>query len=160
MNRVLFDAQECQADGGLCFGGARAEHLIQVLKVEPGDRFRAGLIDGPLGEAVVETVAPGRIEARLALEAQVPARPRVDLILALPRPKVLARMWASLASLGIGHLAFAVDDVELALGAIVAAGGGAAGEVVKVAVPGAGRITFVYATDPEGNIVELQHWTE
>jgi hypothetical protein len=33
------------------------------------------------------------------------------------------------------------------------------GEIVSVEIPGAGRITFVYVTDPEGNIVELQHWS-
>jgi hypothetical protein len=27
-------------------------------------------------------------------------------------------------------------------------------------IPGAGRVTFVYLTDPEGNIIELQHWAE
>lgn len=59
---------------------------------------------------------------------------------------------------GLGHLAFAVQDVRAALDAVLAAGGGQIGELVSVDIPGAGRITFVYATDPEGNIIELQHW--
>ena len=60
---------------------------------------------------------------------------------------------------GFAHIAFAVDDVEAARDAVVAAGGGVVGEIVSVDVPGAGRVTFVYTTDPEGNIVELQHWS-
>ena len=32
------------------------------------------------------------------------------------------------------------------------------GELVRVVVPGAGRLKFVYAADPEGNIIELQKW--
>ena len=60
---------------------------------------------------------------------------------------------------GFAHLAFAVDDVAAARDAVIAAGGGAIGELVSVDIPGAGRITFIYATDPEGNIVELQHWS-
>ncbi len=60
---------------------------------------------------------------------------------------------------GFGHIAFAVEDVEAALEAVIAAGGGAVGEVVSVEIPGAGLITFVYATDPEGNVVELQSWS-
>lgn len=60
---------------------------------------------------------------------------------------------------GFAHIAFAVDDVEVARDAVLAAGGGVVGEVVSVDVPGAGMVTFVYATDPEGNIVELQHWS-
>ena len=59
---------------------------------------------------------------------------------------------------GLGHLAFAVEDVRAALDAVLAAGGGQVGELVSVDISGAGKITFVYAADPEGNIIELQHW--
>jgi 16S rRNA (uracil1498-N3)-methyltransferase len=34
----------------------------------------------------------------------VPPPPRVDLLLALPRPKVLRRLWAQLAALGVGRV--------------------------------------------------------
>jgi len=60
--------------------------------------------------------------------------------------------------LGIGHLAFAVDDVAETLAQVIAQGGQALGEIVTVDVPGAGTISFVYAADPEGNILELQKW--
>lgn len=56
---------------------------------------------------------------------------------------------------GLAHIAFAVQDVETARDAVIAAGGGVLGEIVSVEIPGLGRIRFVYATDPEGNIVEL-----
>jgi predicted enzyme related to lactoylglutathione lyase len=60
---------------------------------------------------------------------------------------------------GLAHIAFAVDDVKAARDAVIAAGGGTVGQIVSVDIPGAGEITFVYATDPEGNILELQHWS-
>jgi predicted enzyme related to lactoylglutathione lyase len=59
---------------------------------------------------------------------------------------------------GFAHIAFAVEDVQAARDAIVAAGGGVVGELVRAEIPGAGTIAFVYVTDPEGNIIELQHW--
>jgi len=59
---------------------------------------------------------------------------------------------------GLAHLAFEVDDVEAARDAVIAAGGARVGDLVTVEIPGAGRITFVYLTDPEGNIIELQKW--
>jgi catechol 2,3-dioxygenase-like lactoylglutathione lyase family enzyme len=59
---------------------------------------------------------------------------------------------------GLAHLAFAVDDVEMAREAVLAAGGGEIGEVVSLDVRGAGTVTFAYLTDPEGNVVELQRW--
>ena len=61
---------------------------------------------------------------------------------------------------GFAHIAFAVDDVEATREAVLAAGGGTVGQVVSKEIPGAGSITFVYLTDPEGNIIEVQHWGE
>lgn len=61
---------------------------------------------------------------------------------------------------GLGHLAFAVDDVDAALEIFLAAGGGTIGKTVTLDVAGAGKVTIVYATDPEGNIVELQKWSK
>lgn len=59
---------------------------------------------------------------------------------------------------GYGHIAFVVDDVPTARKAVLAAGGSAVGETVTVQISGAGTITFAYLADPEGNVVELQHW--
>ena len=59
---------------------------------------------------------------------------------------------------GIGHLAFAVDDVEATLQMVIANGGQALGQVVTTRITGAGEICFVYASDPEGNIIEIQRW--
>lgn len=61
---------------------------------------------------------------------------------------------------GWGHIAFVVDDVQAALDAVIAAGGGALGELVSAEIADAGRIMFVYATDPEGNVIELQRWLQ
>jgi predicted enzyme related to lactoylglutathione lyase len=60
---------------------------------------------------------------------------------------------------GYAHIAFAVEDVDAAIKAILEAGGGVVGKRVTNEVPGAGIITFAYVTDPEGNIIELQHWS-
>jgi predicted enzyme related to lactoylglutathione lyase len=59
---------------------------------------------------------------------------------------------------GFGHIAFEVGDVAAALRSILEHGGSSVGEVVTETVEGVGRITFVYAADPEGNILELQSW--
>ena len=58
---------------------------------------------------------------------------------------------------GFGHIAFAVDDVAAARDAVLAAGGNVVGTVESVLIAGAGKLTWCYVRDPEGNIVELQH---
>ncbi|MTJ91951.1 MAG: VOC family protein [Desulfovibrio sp.] len=61
---------------------------------------------------------------------------------------------------GLAHIAFEVDDVQDTLAAILAAGGGQVGEVVTAAYPNNMEAMFVYARDPEGNIIELQSWRQ
>jgi predicted enzyme related to lactoylglutathione lyase len=60
---------------------------------------------------------------------------------------------------GFGHIAFQVDDVESAVEAVKAQGGGLVGNVATTEVQGVGRLRVAYARDPEGNIVELQNWS-
>ena len=60
---------------------------------------------------------------------------------------------------GFAHIAFAVDDVDQALKAVIAAGGGTVGKIATTEVDGVGSLRVVYARDPEGNIVELQKWS-
>ncbi len=59
---------------------------------------------------------------------------------------------------GIGHIAFRVNDIEMFSKVIQDWGGTHVGEKVTLDVEGAGMITFLYMTDPEGNIIELQKW--
>jgi len=59
---------------------------------------------------------------------------------------------------GFSHIAFEVDDVAQMLGRILARGGKSVGTIVSKDLEDIGRLTFVYAADPEGNILELQSW--
>ena len=59
---------------------------------------------------------------------------------------------------GLGHLAFAVDDVEAKLANVLANGGSDIGQIVATEIDGVGRLSFCYVADPEGNMIELQKW--
>jgi predicted enzyme related to lactoylglutathione lyase len=60
---------------------------------------------------------------------------------------------------GFGHIAFAVDDVAAARAEVLAQGGKAVGEVVTLTTAAGTQVTWCYVTDPEGNIIELQSWS-
>ena len=59
---------------------------------------------------------------------------------------------------GFGHIAFEVESVETVLNLVEKHGGKANGSLTKRVVEGVGEITFIYARDPEGNLIELQSW--
>jgi len=59
---------------------------------------------------------------------------------------------------GFGHIAFAVENVEEKLQLLLAHGGSTVGELIDTEIQGVGRISVVYAKDPEGNIIEIQKW--
>lgn len=59
---------------------------------------------------------------------------------------------------GFGHIAFMVDDVQEILDRLIQHGGSKYGELVTKELENIGTITVIYARDPEGNIIELQHW--
>jgi len=59
---------------------------------------------------------------------------------------------------GFAHMAVAVHSVEAASEAVRKNGGSAVGPITRRSIRTAGTITFQYVRDPEGNVIELQHW--
>jgi RsmE family RNA methyltransferase len=103
MNRILFQSHEL-TDGQVLLSDHRADHLRQVLKVERGQGVRVGIVNGSKGQGIIEDVNAEEIRLRVELDADAPPRPRVHLVLALPRPKIMKRLWAPLASLGVDQI--------------------------------------------------------
>jgi 16S rRNA (uracil1498-N3)-methyltransferase len=104
MNLILLEERDRVDASSVTLADARATHLLKVLHVTIGQTVRVGRIDGPLGTGTVESVSDGRVTMRCVFEADAPPRPRVDVLLALPRPKVLRRLWAQFAALGVGQI--------------------------------------------------------
>lgn len=104
MNLILLEPEEIRSDGTAFLTGQRARHVREVLKVVPGEQIRAGVVDGPMGTATVIEEGGEGIGLRCELLQDPPPIPRVDLLLAMPRPKVMNRLWPVLASLGVGRI--------------------------------------------------------
>lgn len=104
MNLILFDADDLRTDATVDATGVQARHLVTVLKVQQRQQVRIGMIDGPFGVGTVTAIADGRVTLRCTFDRNTPERPEVDLLLALPRPKVMRRLWAQLSALGVGQV--------------------------------------------------------
>jgi RsmE family RNA methyltransferase len=104
MNRILFRPEEVARDGLVVLGGRRARHIVDVLHAREGQELRAGVLDGPRGYARVVAIEPGCVRLACAFDAAPPPRAALNLVLALPRPKVLKRLWAPLAMMGVNRV--------------------------------------------------------
>jgi RsmE family RNA methyltransferase len=104
MNLILIFSKEVEPGGRVELTGPRADHIRKVLQAKPGKSLRVGLVNGPLGVGVVEEVSREVVTLSCTWEEQAPERPPIDLLLAMPRPKVLKRLWAQFAALGVGRI--------------------------------------------------------
>jgi RsmE family RNA methyltransferase len=103
VNFLLLHDDEVGADGRATLRGRRAAHCRNVLRAEVGDRLRAGLVDGPLGTATLVALTDDLVQVDVCWERE--PEPVADvLLLAVPRPKVLLRMLAHAAALGVAEV--------------------------------------------------------
>ena len=104
MNLLLLEATDVHQDGTATLQGRAARHVREVLRAQPGDVVRVGRTGGAVGTAEVLRCEPQTVLLRVQLDGLPPPRPHVDVLLALPRPKVLRRVFASAAALGVDRL--------------------------------------------------------
>jgi RsmE family RNA methyltransferase len=104
VNLILLEQEELRDDSTASLSDARATHLRDVLGVKPGSLVRVGIVNGGSGTAAIRSVEPDRVVLQPSIVEPASERPRVDVLLALPRPKVLRRLYAQLAALGVGRI--------------------------------------------------------
>jgi 16S rRNA (uracil1498-N3)-methyltransferase len=104
VNLILLEEYELNQGTRVVLSDHRAEHILATLKARPGSTVRIGLVNGPMGIGTVMDASAHQVELDCRFDAEVAPGPAVDLLLALPRPKVMRRLWAPLASLGVGRI--------------------------------------------------------
>ncbi|HRY43521.1 MAG TPA: 16S rRNA (uracil(1498)-N(3))-methyltransferase [Thermoanaerobaculia bacterium] len=104
MNLILLFPEELGADGTARITGRRARHVHDVHRARVGDELVVGLRDGATGRGTVLAVAADEVRLAVALVDVPPPPAGIDLLLAMPRPKVLRRVLQSAASLGAKRL--------------------------------------------------------
>lgn len=104
MNIILLNQADWIDEQTVVLRDRRAEHIRTVLKSQIGDSLRVALLHGDCGQGVVRALEAEAVTLQVELGEPPPPRHRFDLVLALPRPKMLRRMLRQCAEFGVQHL--------------------------------------------------------
>ena len=105
MNIVLFEGSELGAP--LPKSDPRAVHVTTVLRRSLGERFDAGIVNGPMGKGWI--CAENDESYEVAFEwGDPPKTPLLDLelLIGLPRPQTARKVLLEASSLGVRRLVF------------------------------------------------------
>ena len=104
VNIILFDAREVSRP--LPRDDPRARHILEVLRRAPGESVDVGLMDGPRGKAVIESVGDLDLVLSFSWQETVPEPEVITLIVGLCRPQSSRRVLREAAALGVARMFF------------------------------------------------------
>ena len=104
MNLILLFEEDFVGDSVARLRGRRRDHVATVHRAKEGDELTVGMIGGKIGRGRVLRIDEEAIEMSVRFDTDPPPPLPLTLVLAVPRPKVLNRVVAAAASLGIKRM--------------------------------------------------------
>ncbi|UUQ67215.1 16S rRNA (uracil(1498)-N(3))-methyltransferase [Pseudomonas fuscovaginae UPB0736] len=104
MNLLLLEEADFIAADRVVLRDRRLTHMQEVHRVAVGDSLRVGRIGGLMGSAEVLYLEAGEAQLQVSLDQPPPTKLPLTLILALPRPKMLRRVFQTIATMGVPKL--------------------------------------------------------
>jgi RsmE family RNA methyltransferase len=104
VNLVLLLPDDLVGPGLACLKGRRLQHVREVHRARIGDELAVGLLGGKMGRGRVLRLDDEVLELALELNEDPPPKVPLNLVIAVPRPKVLNRVVAAAASLGVARI--------------------------------------------------------
>jgi RsmE family RNA methyltransferase len=104
VNLILLFDDDFVAPSRVRLTGRRLRHVIDVHRAAVGEDLAVGVANGRIGRGTITRIDGDALEMDVAFDRDSPAALPLTLILALPRPKVLNRVIAGAASLGIKRI--------------------------------------------------------
>ena len=104
MNLLLLEEADFIAADRAILRDRRLTHMQEVHRSEVGDSLRVGRIGGLMGSAELLRLDADEAELRVTLDQPPPTKLPLTLILALPRPKMLRRVFQTVAAMGVPRI--------------------------------------------------------
>ncbi|RON01225.1 16S rRNA (uracil(1498)-N(3))-methyltransferase [Pseudomonas brassicacearum] len=104
MNLLLLEEADFIAADRVILRDRRLTHMQEVHRAAVGDSLRVGRIGGLMGSAELLRLEADEAELRVTLDQPPPAKLPLTLLLALPRPKMLRRVFQTVAAMGVPRI--------------------------------------------------------
>ena len=104
MNLLLLEEADFVSADRVILADRRFTHMQEIHGVAVGDSLRVGRINGLMGKAEVVRLESHEAELQVAFHQPPPAKLPLTLVLAVPRPKMLRRLFQTIATLGVPRL--------------------------------------------------------
>ncbi|UVL62030.1 16S rRNA (uracil(1498)-N(3))-methyltransferase [Pseudomonas sp. B21-032] len=101
MNLLLLEEADFIAADRVVLADRRFTHMQEIHRVAVGDSLRVGRIGGLMGQAEVLRLEGHEAELKVSFDQPPPAKLPLTLVLALPRPKMLRRVFQTVATMGV-----------------------------------------------------------
>ncbi len=104
MNLLLFDSQDISGKDEITISGRRLKHLNKILRIREGDQIDVGELGGSIGKGKIIHINEREAKLDLKIHITPPEKLPLTLIIGLPRPKMLARIFRNTAAAGVRSL--------------------------------------------------------
>ncbi|WP_236238013.1 16S rRNA (uracil(1498)-N(3))-methyltransferase [Pseudomonas faucium] len=104
MNLLLLEEADFVSADRVVLADRRFTHMQEIHRVAVGDTLRVGRINGLMGSATVVRLAQHEAELEVTVDQPPPAKLPLTLVLAVPRPKMLRRLFQTVATIGVQRL--------------------------------------------------------
>lgn len=105
MNIIILTEKDLVKDQTYKISDSRADHIRNILKSDLGDFIQVGILNGPIGEAIISELSSDYVTLEIRELSPIPVKdPQIDIICAIPRPQTLKKVLASCATMGVNHI--------------------------------------------------------
>lgn len=104
MNLIIVEKSDFIDENIVRLKNRRLEHIKNIHRAECGDNLRVGQLGGKIGHGTILDINDSFVDLKLSLTEEPPKASNIQIILAMPRPKVFKRTLMDLTTMGIKNI--------------------------------------------------------
>ncbi len=101
MNLIIIEKKDYIDKDIIRLKNRRFEHIINIHKAKKGDNLRVGELNEKIGQGTVINLTSDYIDLLVDLTDDPPRASNIQIVLAMPRPKVFKRIIMDLTTMGV-----------------------------------------------------------